>query len=36
VTTTVNEVSGEETKTAENTLTMFDAKGKMIWQQPPR
>jgi len=31
---TVNKVTGAKTKTAENTLTMYDAKGDVIWQAP--
>jgi hypothetical protein len=34
VTRTVNPRTGAETTTAENTLTMYDAKGDMIWQEP--
>jgi hypothetical protein len=34
VATTVEKKTGAETKTAENTLTMYDAKGKVIWQAP--
>jgi hypothetical protein len=31
----VNQRTGAEAKTAENTLTMYDAKGNVIWQAPP-
>ena len=34
VTTTVHKVTGAETKTAENALILFDAKGNVIWQTP--
>ena len=34
VTTTVNKRTGAETKTAESTLTLFDAKGGVIWRAP--
>jgi hypothetical protein len=34
VTTAVNSRTGAETKTAENTLKMYDAKGNVIWQAP--
>ncbi len=34
VTTTVDKRTGAETKTAESTLTLFDAKGDVIWQAP--
>jgi hypothetical protein len=30
----VNKATGAETKTAESTLTLFDAKGSVIWQAP--
>jgi hypothetical protein len=34
VTPTYHKVTGGQTKTAENTLTLLDAKGKVIWQAP--
>ncbi|MHC4137639.1 MAG: hypothetical protein ACYS0K_22055 [Planctomycetota bacterium] len=34
VTTTVDKKTGAETKTAESTLTLYDAKGKVIWKAP--
>jgi hypothetical protein len=34
VTGLANQETGVETKTAENTLTLLDAKGNGIWQAP--
>jgi hypothetical protein len=34
VTTTVDKVTGAETKTAESTLTLYDAQGTVVWQAP--
>ena len=34
VTTGFDKRTGAETKTAESTLTLFDAKGDVLWQAP--
>ena len=34
VTTTINKVTGAETKTAEGTLTLYNAKGNVLHQVP--
>ncbi|MFB3066243.1 MAG: hypothetical protein ACE10D_06975 [Planctomycetota bacterium] len=34
VTTTVDKRTGDKTKTTEGTLTLFDAKGDVLWQAP--
>jgi hypothetical protein len=33
-TASINRATGKETKTAESTLTLYDAKGNVIWQAP--
>jgi len=35
VITTADKVTGAKTTTAENTLTLYDGKGKVLWQLPP-
>ena len=36
VTEAVDDDSDRETKSSENTLTLYDAAGKILWQAPPK